>query len=145
MVGFKTSDDIYFLADSVAGENVIKKYRIQFMYNVKEYFNTLDYIKKLEGKLFVPSHGDNFTDVKEIVKLNSEAAREIIKTLEKICEKGLSYEQILKSIFEIYNLKMNVIQHAYIGATIKCYLSYLSDEEKIETIIDNNVMLWRTL
>lgn len=145
MVGFKTSDNIYFLADSVAGENIIKKYNIQFMYNVKDYFKTLDYIKKLEGNLFIPSHGDNFTDAKKIVKLNKDAAKEIIKALEKICKVEITFHQILKSIFEIYNLKMDIIQHAYIGATIKCYLSYLVDNDKMEIIIANNEMFWRTL
>ncbi len=147
MVGFKTSDDIYFLADALAGKNIIKKYNIQFMYDVDEYFKTLNYIKTLKGKLFVPSHGDNFTneEKEEIINLNKEAAENIIKTILELCNKKITYEEILKLIFEKYKLKMNYIQHAYIGATIRCYLSYLVDNNKLQVIIEDNVLYWKEM
>lgn len=58
MIGIKTSDDVYFLADCVFGENIVKKYHISFIYNVDEFLKTLDYVENLEGKLFIPSHAE---------------------------------------------------------------------------------------
>lgn len=37
MIGIKTSDDIYFLADCVFGENIINKYHLSFIYNVSNF------------------------------------------------------------------------------------------------------------
>ncbi|MDD4407186.1 MAG: MBL fold metallo-hydrolase [Bacilli bacterium] len=147
MVGFKTIDDIYFLADAIGGESILKKYTIQFKYNVEKYFETLDYIKTLKGKLFVPSHGENFSqsELDYIIKLNKDASEDIIKNIKKICQKKITFEQILKYIFEIYNLKMDFIQNTYIGASIKCYLSYLLDQSELEIIIEKNILYWRTL
>jgi len=147
MVGFKTSDDIYFLADAIGGESTLKKYTIQFKYNVKEYFETLDYIKTLKGKLFVPSHGENFSQLEldYIIKLNKDASEDIIKNIKKICRKKITFEHILKHIFKIYNIKMDFIQNTYIGASIKCYLSYLLDQGELEINIEDNILYWRTL
>ena len=53
MIGFKTPDDIYFLADCVSSETILNKYHISFIYDVKKYLETLDYISTLQGKLFI--------------------------------------------------------------------------------------------
>ena len=58
MVGIKTKDDVWFLGDSVASHDTIQKHHITFLYNVEEYFHSLDVVEKLEGKLFIPSHMD---------------------------------------------------------------------------------------
>lgn len=147
MVGFKTSDDIYFLADAIGGETALKKYTIQFKYNIKEYLETLDYIKTLKAKIFVPSHGENFsqTELDKIIKLNKDASEDIIRNLKKICGEKITFEHILKKIFEIYKVKMDFIQNAYIGASIKCYLAYLLDHNELEIIVEDNILYWRTL
>lgn len=145
MVGFKTSDDIYFLADAVAGENIIKKYQLQFMYDVEKYFETLNFIKDLNGKLFVPSHGDVFTDNQYVVKINYENTNNIIETIKKICLKGANFEGILKNIFDVYKLKMEFIQYSFISSTIKCYLSYMLNNKILKAEFNDNELLWITI
>ena len=40
---------------------------------------------------------------------------------------------------------MNSQQYVLVGSTIKSYLSYLKDIEKIEVIFENNKMLWKKI
>ena len=63
----------------------------------------------------------------------------------EICENNLTFESILKCIFDEYNLTMNPNQYVLIGSTVRSYLSYLYDEGKVEYEFKNNQMLWKKI
>ena len=142
MIGIKTSDNIYFLADSLFSKETIEKYHLFFIYDVKEFLNTLDYLETLNGKLYIPSHCEATDDISSLIKLNRNKVHEIIDEIYKICQKEKTFEEILKYIFDRYNLIMNTNQYVLIGSTVKSYLSYLCDEGKISYKFKDNRMLW---
>ena len=145
MIGIKTSDDVYFLADCVFGENTINKYHISFIYNVEEFLKTLDFIETLEGKLFIPSHAPACEDIKPLVKLNRDKVFEIIDTILNICKEPLIFEDILQKVFIHYELKMDLNQYVLVGNTVKAYLSYLYDNEKLSLEIIDSKLYWKTI
>ncbi len=143
MIGIKTSDDVYFLADALFSGETIEKYHLFFLYDVKEFLNTLDRLEKLEGKLFIPSHCEATTSIKNLIILNRNKIYEIMDKITNYCENGVTFEDILKYIFDEYNLIMNPNQYVLIGSTIKSYLSYLYDEGKIKYEFKDNKMIWK--
>lgn len=143
MIGIKTSDDVYFLADSLFSEETIMKYHLFFIYDVREYLNTLDYLDTLKGSLFIPSHCEASTDIKLLTSLNRNKIHEVLEVITKYCEKEVTFEEILKYIFDKYSLVMNANQYVLIGSTIRSYLSYLYDEGKITYEFKDNKMLWK--
>lgn len=145
MIGIKTSDDVYFLADCVFGENTVNKYHISFIYNVEEFLKTLDFVETLEGKLFIPSHAEPCEDIKPLVKLNRDKVFEIIDTILNICKEPLIFEDILQKLFIHYDLKMDLNQYALVGNTVKAYLSYLHDNEKLSLEIIDAKLYWKTI
>ena len=145
MIGIKTSDDVYFLADSLFSEETIMKYHLFFIYDVREYLNTLDYLDTLKGSLFIPSHCEASTDIKLLTSLNRNKIHEVLDVITKYCEKEVTFEEILKYIFDKYSLVMNANQYVLIGSTIRSYLSYLYDEGKITYEFKYNKMLWKKL
>lgn len=145
MIGIKTSDNVYFLADSLFSEEIINKYHLFFIYDVKEFLNTLDYLSTLDGSLYIPSHSNATSDIHSLINLNRNKIYEIIDKIYSFCEKEHSFEEILQYIFNEYNLTMNANQFVLVGSTIKSYLSYLNDESKISYFFKNNVMLWKKI
>ena len=143
MIGIKTSDNVYFLADSVFSKETINKYHLFFIYDVKEYLNTLDYLNTLNGKIYIPSHCEKTDDIKELIKNNRDKINEISNKIYNICKKESTFEEILKEIFEEYDLIMNPNQYVLIGSTIKSYLSYLYEENKIIYEFKDNKMIWK--
>lgn len=145
MIGIKTDDNIYFLGDCLFGENIINKYHLSFIYDVKEYLNTLDKIKNLKGKLFIPSHGETYEDITYLADININKVKEICYKICEFCEDNLIFEEILQRIFSFYNLKMDFNQYVLIGSTVRSFLSYLHDEGKIDIEFINNKLIWKTI
>lgn len=145
MIGIKTSDNVYFLADCLFGEHIINKYHFFFIYDVQEFLNTLDMIEQLDGNLFVPAHADATDDIKPLVKVNRDKVYEIINHILDICKNPRSLEDILKHLFDLYNLTMDFNQYVLVGSTIRSYLSYLCDNNKIEVIFSENKLLYRII
>lgn len=141
--GIRTSDDVVFLADSVFSEETINKYHLFFIYDVKEYLNTLEKIGQMKAELFIPSHCEATKDMINLVKENERKVQEVIAVIYDFCEKEVTFEEVLKYIFDHYSLTMNANQYVLIGSTIRSYLSYLADENKITYEFKENKMIWR--
>lgn len=145
MIGVKTSDDVYFLADSLFSEKTITKYHLFFIYDVKEFINTLNYLSNLNGKIFIPSHIEATKDISDLIELNRNKVNEIIEKICTYCIYPKCFEEILKYIFEEYKLIMNENQYVLVGSTIRSYLSFLYDENRITYEFKDNKMLWKVL
>jgi len=143
MIGIRTSDDVMFLADSLFNKETIDKYHLVFIYDVKEFLNTLEYLKTTKAKLYIPSHVEATNNIEDLIETNKSKINEMMEVIEKECEKEITFEEILKNIFNQYNLTMNVNQYVLIGSTIKSYLSYLKDESKITYEFIDNKMIWK--
>ncbi len=142
MIGIKTSDDVYFLGDSLFSEETISKYHLFFVYDVREYLITLSFIENLNGRVFIPSHVYS-DDIGSLVSLNRCKIYEIMNNICDFCSDGKSFEEINKYIFDLYDLDMNINQFVLIGSTIRSYLSYLYDEGRVSYYFENNIMFWK--
>ncbi len=143
MVGYKTVDDVFFLGDSLFSEDIISKYHIFFIYDVKAFLETLDYLDSLDGKLFIPSHARAVDDISKLTDLNRKKVKEIADKIIEICRTPSTYEKILKIMFDHYNLEMNANQYVLIGSTVRSYISYLYEENKLYYEIKDNEMYWK--
>lgn len=143
MIGIKTDDDVYFLADSLFSEMTITKYHLFVVYDVKAYLNTLDYLSNLKGRLYIPSHCEATGDITKLIELNRNKVNEISDKIYSFCENAITFEDILKKIFDKYDLSMNVNQYVLVGSTVRSYLSYLYDERKICFEFSDNKMYWK--
>lgn len=143
MIGIKTDDNVYFIADSLFSEETIKKYHLFFLYDVREYLNTLDYLSKLEGRLFIPAHCQATENISNLIEVNRIKVEEICSKIYSICINELTFEDILKILFDDYGLIMNANQYVLIGSTVRSYLSYLYDSDKLYFEFKNNKMYWK--
>jgi hypothetical protein len=50
MVGFRTPDDVAYLADCLSSRETLDKYQINFIYNAAAYLNTLEMMKSLQTR-----------------------------------------------------------------------------------------------
>lgn len=142
MVGFRTPDNVVFLADCLSSKEILDKYRIGFIYDVAAYIKTLEMVKSLEAKMFVPSHVTAMQDVFELAQFNIDKVNEIAEKIIGLCNEPICFEIILQKLFTDYNLSMNSEQYVLVGSTVRSYLAWLKDTDKLNVIFENNMMLW---
>ncbi len=142
MVGFRTADNVVYLADCLSSKETLDKYQIGFIYDVGSYIKTLEMVKQLEADIFVPSHAEITENIVPLAQLNIDKAYEIADKITDICKEPLCFEQILQKIFTEYNLTMTFEQYVLVGSTIRSYLAWLKDTNKVKTNFDNNLLLW---
>ena len=142
MVGFRTPDDIVFLADCLSSKNILEKYRISFIYDVSSYIKTLEMVKKFQAKMFVSSHAAITEDIDELAQYNIEMVYEIAEKIVSLCKEPVFFEVILQRLFTEYGLIMNFEQYVLVGSTVRSYLAWLKDTDKLNVFFDNNMMLW---
>ena len=70
MIGIMTPDKILFIADSLFGRDILNKYHITFIYNVKSFLETLTLLATTEADLFIPSHATPTDSISQLVEIN---------------------------------------------------------------------------
>ncbi len=143
MVGFRTPDDVVFLADCLSSKETLDKYQIGFIYDVATYLKTLEMVKRMKAKLFVPAHAAATEEIAELAQYNIDKVNEIAEKIIGICEQPLCFESILQKLFEDYGLRMTYEQYVLIGSTVRSYLAWLKDAGRMNALIENNMLLWQ--
>ena len=145
MVGFRTPDDVVFLADCVSSAATLEKYQIGFIYDVKAYLGTLDKIDTLTAAAFVPSHAEETKDIRELSDLNRRKVQIIAEKIVGLCAVPSCFEDVLQKIFTDYGLVMNFEQYVLVGSTVRSYLAWLRDEGRLNITFEDNRMLWQAV
>lgn len=143
MVGFRTFDDVIYLADCLSSKETLDKYQIGFVYDVAAYLTTLETVKSLKAKCFVPAHAEATQEIEPLAQYNIDKVLKIADHIISLCEKPLCFERILQRLFEEYGLIMNFEQYALVGSTVRSYLAWLKDTGKLEILFENNMLLWK--
>lgn len=143
MVGFRTPDDTVFLADCLSSRETLDKYGITFLYDVKSHLETLDKVEKMEAGFFVPAHAPAGESVKDLTVYNREKVFEAADKIRKICAEPKNFEEILKDVFDEYDMKLTYEQYVLIGSTVRSYLSWMKDNGEIQAEISENMLFWK--
>ena len=144
MVGFRTPDNVVFLADCLSSRATLEKYRVGFIYDVQAYLDTLEKVKSLSGAFFVPAHAEACEDVSELAQYNIDTVNEIAGRIKSICTQPVNFEALLKRLFDEYALELSFEQYALVGSTVKSYLAWLMDKWQLKAKCKNNMLLWET-
>ena len=143
MVGLRTPDDIVYLADCLSSKETLDKYQIGFIYDIAAYLKTLERVKTMRAKMFIPAHAAATKDVADLAQYNMDKVLEIAEKIVGICKEPLCFETILQKLFTDYGLTINFEQYVLVGSTVRSYLAWLKDSGKLNFIFENNTLLWK--
>ena len=142
MVGFRTPDDVVYLADCLSSRETLEKYQIGFIYDVAAYLDTLERVKSLSARMFVPAHAAATEEIAPLAQENIRKVWEIADHILELCGTPAGFETILQKLFQRYQLTMNFEQYVLVGSAVRSYLSWLKDTGKLSACFADNLLLW---
>ncbi len=145
MVGFRAPDDVVYLADCLSSRETLDKYQIGFVYDVAAYLETLERVKGMSAKLFIPAHAEAAEDIAPLAQYNIDKVWEIAEAITGLCAEPLTFEVILQKLFARYGLTMTFEQYALVGSTVRSYLAWLKDTGKLSARFEDDLLLWERL
>lgn len=143
MIGLRTPDDVVFLADCLSSQATLDKYQISYVYDVAAYLDTLERVKEMHAALFVPAHADATEDIAPLAQYNIDKVNEIAGHILDFCAAPHTFEEVLQHLFTSYDLAMTFEQYALVGSTVRNYLSWLLDSERLSATFTDNRLLWQ--
>ena len=143
MVGYRTEDDVVFLADCLSSRETLEKYRVSFLYDVAAYLDTLDRVAAMEAALFVPAHAAATEDIAPLARYNRDQVYAVAEDLLDLLAEPLVFEEVLRRLFRRYHLTMDFQQYVLVGSTVKSYLAWLLDGGRATAAFDDCRLLWR--
>lgn len=143
MVGFRSPDNVVYLADCLSSRETLDKYRLSFIYDVAAYLNTLEKVKTMQAVAFVPAHAEVTGNIVPLAQYNVDKVLEIADHIVERCAEPVIFEELLKRLFDDYGLTLTFEQYALVGSTVKSYLAWLKDTGRLTVLFEDNRLLWR--
>ena len=144
MAGFRTPDNVVYLADCLASRETLDKYGIAFLYDVNAYLATLERVKAMSAALFIPSHAAATEDIAPLAQYNIDRTNEAAERIAALCT-GVTFDELLSAVFAAYGLAMSLPQYALMGSTVRSYLSYLMDAGQVAAQPDGTRLVWQRI
>lgn len=145
MVGFRTAEDVVYLADCLSSRETLDKYQIPFIYDVAAYLTTLETVKTMQARMFVPAHATAAEDVSQLAQYNIDKVQQVPDRILTLCAQPLCSEVLLQKLFTAYGLDMTFQQYALVGSTVRSFLSWLKGEGRLTAEFADNMLLWRAV
>lgn len=145
MVGFRTAEDVVYLADCLSSRETLDKYQIPFIYDVAAYLTTLETVKTMQARMFVPAHATAAEDVSQLAQYNIDKVQQVADRILTLCAQPLCFETLLQKLFTAYGLDMTFQQYALVGSTVRSFLSWLKGEGRLTAEFADNMLLWRAV
>ncbi len=142
-IGVATPDNVLFTADAYFSSSIIQKYRLPYFTNIRDTVNTLDSLGEMHYEYYLPCHGDCATDISEEIEMNLKAIYHTMDLIGIIASGAVSREQVVSAIVREYNIKLHPGQYYLTLSSVSAYLSYMTDEGMLESILDDNLLKWR--
>lgn len=142
MVGFRTPDDVVYLADCLSSEATLDKYGIGVIYDVEAYLQTLEYVKTMNAALFVPSHAAVTDDIAPLADRNIAQVHRVTEAIVAACAQPLGFDELTAALFDAFGLRMSAEQYVLVGSTVRSYLAWLTDRGTLTLDIAPNALRW---
>lgn len=144
-IGVLTDDKILFVGDLFVGSQMLKKFDLLLLYDVKEYLNSVNKIKGIDFEYMVLGHDKEIhskIDSQVVINNHISAVNNYVNQVKDLLKSPMTIDNILKNIIINNNLSCNYIEYHYFRSSIVSIISYLCDLDQIDYNIELGEVLY---
>ncbi len=137
-------DGVFFCADVVLPERVIERYKMPYLYSVRDHLPSLDRAEAVAHHVAVPGHGPTLEHVSVGAVPNRQLVMLVAEMIVEMCAEPLSPEDVLALVLQRLGADPSDAPAYYLlHPTVFAYLSYLEGEGALDHHIERGRSLWR--
>jgi glyoxylase-like metal-dependent hydrolase (beta-lactamase superfamily II) len=143
-IGIRTADNVIFTADSIIAEHILNKYGIPFVADFELAMSTFNVLENMEANLFVPSHGDVCSDIKEMIQANRKCLQLLMEEIIGICTLPAGIDDIIAALSVRHGISMTMSQYVLARGTVAAITSHLIDSGEVTPGYDSGSLKLRS-
>lgn len=90
------------------------------------------------------AHAAVTEEIVPLVQHNIEKVHQIAEDILALCSVPMGFEEILKALFDRYDLTMNFERYVLVGSTVRSYLTWLKETGNLQAGFTENRLLFHT-
>jgi glyoxylase-like metal-dependent hydrolase (beta-lactamase superfamily II) len=145
MIGVKTPDNVFFIADSLFSPDIITKYGLTVKTDIEKTFETYSFLAESSARFYVPSHAQPTENLNQLIRVNRDQTNLINEKIVGYCHKPLSREEIIARLVRDYQITLSSVQYVLLHITVSAHLSYLFDQQIVKPVFGKGRMLWENI
>lgn len=139
-------DGVFYSADVALPERAIERYRMPYLYSVRDHLVALDTASSIEHRWAVPGHGPVMESVVDLVDLNRRLVLDVAERVVDICREPLMAEEILARLLAGLGADPQDAPSYYLlHPTVFAFLTYLESEGRIRHEVSQGRSLWSAI
>lgn len=147
LVGVATPDNVLYASDSFFTSEVLDKYKIPYLFSVRDSLDSLERLKNSDYDFYVLAHGGLLekAQARSAIENNIKKIHEVLSAVTEFLSEKNTIEGVLRYLSEKYDLFVKVGQYFLNLSIVKAYLSHLKKENKISCFIEGKELYWKKI
>lgn len=136
-------DDVFFSADVVLPERVLERYKMPYLYSVRDHLDSFERAGGVDCSIAMPGHGPTTTDLSDLIAANRDVVLHVADEIVELCAEPQMPGDILAELLGRLGAQPSDPASFYLlHPTVFAYLTYLEDLGRLAHRIEGGRSLW---
>lgn len=137
-------DGVFFCADIVLPESVLEKYRIPYLFSVRDHLESLERCTEIAASIVMPGHGPLLRSLGPLRDLNRSLVHDVAARVLQFAERPVTAESLLTRLLRHFGATINDAPGYYLlHPTVFAFLSNLQESGRVAHDVIDGESLWR--
>jgi glyoxylase-like metal-dependent hydrolase (beta-lactamase superfamily II) len=137
-------DGVFFCADVVLPESILRKYSIPYLFSVTDHLQALDRARAVEATTFVAGHGPVLESLSDLLDANQRLVDEVIEAVLDLAAEPATADQVLTGLLRRFDANVSDAASYYLlHPTAFAFLSHLVGAGALTNEVRDGQSLWQ--